>query len=105
MKAILRTVFSIFLFFTFTQINGQCTQAQLNWDNLEYYYSSAGIQPYGSFISVAQQQTQKFAIGTTYATFNTPAVAGFIAGENGTHSAERTASGIQFTGEDVQFVP
>ena len=54
---------------------------------------------------MAQTQNQKFAIGTTYAAIVTPAVAGFIAGENGTHSVDRTVSGIPFTGEDAQFVP
>lgn len=105
MKAILRTACSIFLFFISLQTTAQCTQAQLNWDNLDYYYSSAGNKPYGSFISIAQAQSQKFAIGTTYATIATPASASFIMGEDSLHTGDVTVSGISYTGADAHFSP
>src|SRR5688500_13935130 len=105
MKAILRIACSIFLFFYSLQTNAQCTQAQLNWDNLDYYYSSAGNKPYGSFISVAQAQSQKFAIGTTYATIATPASASFIMGEDSLHTGDITTGGVSYTGADAHFSP
>lgn len=88
----------------YAQCNTGYSQAQLNWDHLNYYYSSAtNTAPYGyssgSYISDAMAQSQKFALGTTFLTIQSiPAV---INGENGTHTGNISG----YEGDDVQFTP
>jgi hypothetical protein len=80
------------------------TQAQLNWDNLEIYYYTGTSGDYGDiggpYVTTAQEQTQRFAIGTTWLTFATSA-SGLIKGE----TPEHTGNVAGYTGEDVEIVP
>lgn len=92
---------------------GQCsagyTQAQLNWDKLDYYYNSgSNVAPYGfstpsngNYVSSAMEQTQKFAIGPNYLTMVNSAP-GMINGENALHTGNVAAD---YLGEDAQFTP
>jgi hypothetical protein len=83
---------------------GQCgtgfTQAQLNWDNLDYYYNSNNTAPYGTYVSNVQEQAQKLAIGSTWLTLATSA-AGMVKGENATH----TGNVASYAGQDAEFLP
>ncbi|HYC39284.1 MAG TPA: GEVED domain-containing protein [Chitinophagaceae bacterium] len=83
------------------QCGGGYTQALLNWDYLDYYYNSGGSNPYGSYISDVREQTQKFAIGTTWLSIATSSNALVTTSENASHTGE--VSG--YTGEDVQYNP
>lgn len=102
-----------------TIASGQCpgpypNAAQLNWDNLDYYFNSgSNVAPYGfstpsngNYVSDAMEQTQKFALGTasvTIATSNAAIVnpgAGLSA-ENALH----TGNLANYAGEDVQYNP
>src|SRR5690349_2765679 len=72
------------------------TQAQLNWDNLDYYWNSgSNVAPYGfstgNYITNAMEQTQRFAIGRNYVTISTSA-AGIVKGENATHTGDVSAN-------------
>ncbi len=109
---------AICLFITFEKAVAQCpggyTQAQLNWDNLDYYHNSGNnLAPYGNnfgginnYVTNAMEQTQRFAIGTTYVTIATNNAdlvnpgAG-ISAENATHTGDI----INYAGEDVQYNP
>jgi hypothetical protein len=113
MKKFLRTLCFGIGTITATYSNAQCgagyTQAQLNWDRLDYYYNSgSNVAPYGfstpsngNYITNAMEQTQRFAIGRNYVTITTPA-AGVVDGENATHTGEVAAN---YLGEDAQFTP
>ncbi len=101
----------------FTRIDAQCpasyTQAQLNWDNLDYYYNAGlNVAPYGyrvsgtnyTYVSDANEQTQRFAIGSNYLTIaNSSAAminpAAGTSAENATHTGELAG----YTGEDVEY--
>jgi hypothetical protein len=85
--------------------NAQCgagyTQAQLKWDNLDYYYNSGGGTPYNSYVTDAMAQTQKFAIGVNSISFFLSSLNSFsVNGENISHTGE---SGSYGTGADAQF--
>ncbi len=89
------------------QCGGGYTQAQLNWDYLDYYFNSGGSNPYSSYISDTREMSQRFGIGTTWVTITTsvntlvnPGTGGTITAENGLHTAE---SGSYGTGNDVQY--
>jgi hypothetical protein len=92
------------------QCPGGYTQAQLNWDNLDYYHNSGvNTAPYGftgsNYITDAMEQNQRFAIGTTWVAIVTSSNAlvqpGAISAENATHTGELA----NYTGEDVQYTP
>jgi hypothetical protein len=88
------------------QCSGGYTQAQLNWDNLDYYYKTINAAPYGcggscSYVSDAMEQTQRFAIGTKSVTIATSA-AGIVKGENKTHTGDVS---VDYSGADAQFLP
>src|SRR5688572_24546340 len=74
---------------------GQCpggySQAQVNWDNLDFYYNSAGASPYGNYISNAREQSQPFGIGTTWLTIATSSSAIITTTENATHTGDVAA--------------
>jgi GEVED domain/Secretion system C-terminal sorting domain len=92
----------------------QCTAAQTNWDNLDYYYNSGlNLAPYGyksggnkTYITDAMEQAQKFAIGTNWFSVVT-STAGLvnpgagISAENALHTGDLPG----YTGEDVQYNP
>jgi hypothetical protein len=97
------------IFFTAPAVQAQCpggyTAAQVNWDNLEYYYNSGvNIAPYGNaggnYVTNAMEQTQKFAIGTNSFSIVTSAV-GIVKGDNTTHTGDIAG----YTGADAQFTP
>lgn len=90
------------------QCPGGYTQAQLNWDNLDYYYNSgSNVAPYGNsfgginnYVTNAMEQTQRFALGPNFVTIAVSA-AGVVKGDNVTHTGNITG----YTGADVQFTP
>jgi hypothetical protein len=89
----------------FSQCPGGYTQAQLNWDHLDYYFNSGvNIAPYGhstgNYITNAWEQTQKFAIGSNYLTIAVSA-AGIVKGDTAIHTGDIPF----FTGNDAQFTP
>jgi hypothetical protein len=110
MKKFLRILTVVYLLAISFHGSAQCgagyTQAQLNWDRLDYYYNSgSNVAPYGysggNYITNAMEQTQRFAIGRNYVTINTSA-AGIADGENASHTGDVAAG---YTGEDAQFTP
>jgi hypothetical protein len=102
MKKFYATLFCFCVFLPVKFLNGQCaagyTQAQANWDHLDVYYNGG---QYGTYISDAQEQNQRFAIGTNWFTMSTSSNALLITSEAATHTGELTG----FTGDDVQFNP
>lgn len=112
-----RTVLPAILFFlggVFFSVNSsaQCgggyTQAQVNWDKLDYYFNSGGNRPYSNYVSNANEQTQQFALGPNYVTIATSSNALVNPGnfdgvtcENTVHTGELT----NYTGADVQYNP
>lgn len=103
---------AVCFFLSASKSNAQClggyTQAQLNWDNLDYFFNSGGSNPYGSYINDAREQTQRFAIGTTWLSIATssnalvnPGTGGTVTAENGTHTGDIAG----YTGDDVQYNP
>jgi len=93
-------------------VHAQCsagyTQAQLNWDNVDYYWNSggSGTAPYEAYITNSLAQTQKFAIGKSYLTISLSNVAMLNPGagmsaENTTHTGDL----VGYTGADVQYNP
>lgn len=89
--------------------------AQLNWDNLDYYFNSGlNTAPYGyrvgssnlTYVSNAMEQTQRFAIGTAFVTIATSNAAivnpgAGLSAENATH----TGNLANYAGEDAQYNP
>ncbi len=73
------------------QCPGGYTQAQLNWDNLDYIISTGN---YSAWVTAARAATQRFAIGTNAVTI---VYSGSItnSGENSNHTAD--------AGEDVNY--
>ncbi len=91
------------------QCPGGYSQAQVNWDNLDYYWNSGGGSntPYAGYISDAREQSQRFAIGTTAVTIATSNAAMVAPGagnsaENASHTGDVAAG---YTGQDVQYNP
>jgi len=70
----------------------QCVNASINWDYLDY------LDP--TFVTLAQSQSQRFSIGTQYATITQNYTAANIIGENTVHTGETGSYGV---GSDVQF--
>jgi hypothetical protein len=102
-------LFLMLTFFTVSSVKSQCpsgfTAAQANWDYLDYYYNSGvNIAPYGfvgsNYVSNAQEQTQRFAIGPNSFSIVTSA-AGIVKGENALHTGDIAG----YTGQDAQFTP
>lgn len=104
MKKIIQVLSIISAVITATNSYAQCgpgyTQAQLNWDRVDYYYNSGGGAPYANYVTNVMEMIQKFAIGPNYVTIAT-SVAGIVRGENGTHNGEIAG----YTGDDAQFTP
>ena len=108
MKLTLRLLCLVVICLLAETSSAQCgagyTQAQLNWDYLDYYYSTPNAAPYGnggaSYVSTTMEQTQKFAIGTNSVTIAVSA-AGVVKGENLTHTGDLPG----YTGADAQFTP
>lgn len=92
----------------FAQCPGGYSSAQVNWDNLDYYWNSgsSSATPYANYISDAREMTQKFGFGTTSVTIATSNAAlmnpgSGNSGENATHTGDLAG----YTGEDVQYTP
>ncbi|MBK8953146.1 MAG: hypothetical protein IPM85_13635 [Chitinophagaceae bacterium] len=83
---------------SFSQCPGGYTQAQLNWDNQDYYFNGS---QYGTYVSDSREQNQKFAIGTTWLTIATSSNALVTTTENATHTGDIAG----YTGEDVRYNP
>lgn len=101
---------SLFLLFGRIVILAQCgvgyTQAQVNWDKLDYFFNAT--KPYSTYVSNSMEQTQKFALGPNYVTLVTnnanlinPGTADGVSAENTTHTGNLT----NYTGADVQYNP
>lgn len=96
---------------SYSQCGVGYTQAQTNWDNLDYYWNSGtNNSPYGhttgSYITDAWEQSQKFAIGSNYLTIATSSNALVNPGaglsvDNALHTGELAG----FTGDDIQYNP
>jgi hypothetical protein len=84
-----------------SQCSGSYISSQLNWDNLDYYYNSSSASPYGSYITDAREQTQRFAVGRNSVTMVTSSASLVTTSENTTHTGEIT----NYTGADVQYDP
>ena len=82
--------------------------AQLNWDNLDYFYNSgSNTAPYGfstpsngNYVTNTMERNQRFAVGTS-SVLMVASAAGIVKGENATHTGELA----NYTGEDAQFTP
>lgn len=106
---LLSAVLTLTAFFNnalYAQCPGGYTAAQVNWDNLDYYWNSGGGTPYASYISNTREMTQKFGLGTTSVTIATNNAALLNPGsgasaENATHTGNLAG----YDGEDVQFTP
>lgn len=107
---ILLIAFAISFLLPLDKASAQCpggyTQAQLNWDNLDYYWNSGGVGPYQNYVTDAMEQSQRFAIGKTWLTIATSSNAlvnpgSGISAENTTHTGEL----VNYTGADVQYNP
>ena len=97
MKPFIRSCVAMFvLLSSFTaEVQAQCTNANVNWDNLDYLITTGNYSPW---VTAAMSQTQRFSIGRNAVaiTFNTLTTAG----ENTTHTGE---AGSFATGADVQY--
>lgn len=108
----LKRLFSIpitFLLLSLVQANkveAQCTNANINWDNLDYLsIQGAANANYLTYINTGALytnivQTQRFAIGTNRLTIATNYPSAGVLGENTTHTGEAGSFG---TGADVNF--
>src|SRR6058998_2711190 len=97
MKKLLRPITTAGLLLFAVYGNTQCgtgyTQAQVNWDKLDYYYNSGGSAPYNSYITDPMEMNQKFAIGTNYVTIalnsnNMVNPGAGLSAENTTHTGD-----------------
>lgn len=104
--------FTILLLLNSAISKAQCpigfTQAQLNWDYLDYYFNSGGGNPYTGYISDAREMSQRFGIGTNWLTIATssnalvnPGTGAAVSAENATHTGDIAG----YTGYDVQYNP
>jgi|CXWL01.1.fsa_nt_gi hypothetical protein len=96
-----------FLLLSVVSVNrsdAQCTNANVNWDNLEYYITNGNVN-YTTYINTpalfaSMVQTQRFAIGTNAVTIATNFPATGILGDNTTHTGEAGSFGV---GADASF--
>jgi len=95
---------ALFATVSVNKAQAQCTNANINWDNLEYYITN-GNANYTGYINTpalftSLVQTQRFAIGTNAVTITTTYPANGILGDNATHTGEAGSFG---TGADANF--
>jgi GEVED domain/Secretion system C-terminal sorting domain len=95
-------VFGAFLFAPFNGVSAQCpggyTQAQLNWDYLDYLISGGS---YSGYVTNAQASTQRFTIGTNLVSIAASTSNFTLSGENTSHTGDLA----NYTGSDVQYTP
>ncbi|RYD96427.1 MAG: hypothetical protein EOP50_06650, partial [Sphingobacteriales bacterium] len=100
MQRLLRLFLAVMVFSS--QANAQCgtgySQAQLNWDALEFLRSTGTYSPY---VTAAMAATQKFAVGTSYLTISHNYTGTNNQGVNTTHTGETGTFGA---GADVHFL-
>ncbi len=93
----------VVLIYTVMSSYAQCpsgyTQAQINWDNLDVYFNNT--TPYSSYISDAQEMTQRFGIGPNMMTMVMSSSVLLNATEANTHAGDLA----NYTGDDVVFNP
>jgi hypothetical protein len=105
-----KAVVVLFFFSIHFSANSQCTNATLNWDNMEYFHRNGGV--YGGtnpvtglpFVTTAMAQTQYFAFGTNKLTISTTisvGTASSVYGDVVEHTGETGAYG---TGADIKYV-
>jgi GEVED domain len=119
LKRILSAAFILLQVCLFSSMNSsaQCgagyTQAQVNWDKLDYYFNNGvNVRPYGNvgvtYVTDAMEQTQKFAIGPNYVTIATSSNAVVNPGNFNGVTAENilhTGDLAGYTGADVEYDP
>ncbi|HOZ69421.1 MAG TPA: GEVED domain-containing protein [Chitinophagaceae bacterium] len=100
-----RLLAAAFICSSFTsQVSAQCTNANVNWDNLEYFITN-GNTNYTTFINTPTLfanlvQSQRFAIGTNAVTISSNYPANGILGDNTSHTGETGSFG---SGADINF--
>ncbi|MBI5856459.1 MAG: T9SS type A sorting domain-containing protein [Sphingobacteriales bacterium] len=104
LKRLISVPFFFVLAFSSHLSFSQCTNANVNWDNLDFISTQSNAN-YATYINtpalVANMvQTQRFAIGTNRVVFTTNYPSSGILGENTTHTGE---SGSFGTGADASF--
>lgn len=108
MKKRLINVSILFLFsvITVNRSSAQCTNANINWDNLDYLsIQGAANANYLTYIPAGASytnlvQTQRFSIGTNRVSIATNYPSAGVLGENATHTGDIGSFG---TGADVNF--
>ncbi len=95
MNQLLNRTFVLFIcaLLSIFKAEAQCSTVNLNWDYLDFLDLN--------FVTLAQSQSQKFALGTQYVTFTHNYTGTNIVGENATHTGETGSYG---TGADVQLM-
>jgi len=105
-------VFLLLLIFNLrVSSNAQCTNATLNWDNMDYFHRNGGV--YGgtnpvtglAFVTTAMAQTQYFAIGTNKLTISTTIPVGTFSSVYGDVVEHTGETGAYGTGADIKFMP
>ncbi|RYY41805.1 MAG: hypothetical protein EOO08_01360 [Chitinophagaceae bacterium] len=99
MQRLLRLFLAVMVFSS--QANAQCvagySQAQLNWDAMDFLKTTGG---YATYVTTARSQTQKFAFASESVTITHNYTGSAIGGISTAHTGETGAFG---TGADVQF--
>jgi hypothetical protein len=99
MRKLLRKVILLSLIFTVfvqTDLNAQCTNATINWDNLDYLTTGGS---YSGWVTNTMRDTQSFAIGVNRMLIKAPAAFTKF-GELTNHTG---SGGSPFSGADVAF--
>lgn len=99
MKPFIRSCVAMFvLLSSFTaEVQAQCTNANVNWDNLDFLVTTGSYSPW---VTATMQQNQRFAIGRSGLSITHNYSAANSLGENTTHTGE---AGSNATGADVEF--
>lgn len=91
-----------FITFFTGNVEAQCTNAQINWDYLDYLHRNT--TPYSNYITAGMYasmiQTQSFAIGVNRLTISHNYATANNIGENTTHTGE---TGSRGSGADVEY--
>jgi len=98
------------LMLIYSVVNAQCpsgyTQAQLNWDKMEFFHNTGSSGMYENYITSTMERVQKFAIGKTWLAIETSHDAVIDPGalnyaDVGTHTGDVAG----FTGDDIYLNP
>jgi hypothetical protein len=91
------TLFVLLFLLNMGRSQAQCTNANVNWDNLDFLVTAGNYSPW---VTATMQQNQRFAIGRSALTLTHNYSAANSLGENTTHTGEASSNG---TGADVEF--